>query len=163
MGFCLKIEPFLLHSQISHFFFFFSQIGKTPIFFVLCLLLQQYLIYNPNIYALHSRNMYLTNPFGLCEFAFSLAIELRWWGINWEKGITVIDRGYLWCSVWDFVVFMMGQLGLMALGPWEVRWNDAGSRELWRWVAPSDCVIFFVLEFQKSPTSHNSQPITHLS
>ena len=39
------------------------------------------------------KNLYLTNPFGLCEFAFSLATELRWWGINWEKGITVIDRG----------------------------------------------------------------------
>ena len=32
----------------------------------------------------------------------------------------------------------------MALGPWGVRWNGAGSGELWRWVS-SDCVIFFVL------------------
>ena len=51
------------------------------------------------------KNLYLTNPFGLCEFAFSLATELRWWGINWEKGIIVIDRGYWWCGVWDFDAF----------------------------------------------------------
>ena len=51
------------------------------------------------------KNLYLTNPFGLCEFAFSLATELRWWEINWEKGIAVIDRGYWWCSVWDFDAF----------------------------------------------------------
>ena len=58
MGFCLKTEPFLLHSQNSYFFFFFSSpIGKTPNFSVLFLLLKQYLIYNPNIHALHSRNL----------------------------------------------------------------------------------------------------------
>ena len=40
MGFCLKTDPFLFHSQISHLFFFFfffflfsSPIGKTPHFF----------------------------------------------------------------------------------------------------------------------------------
>ena len=36
------------------FFLFSSPIGKTPNFSVLCLLLQQYLIYNPNIHTLHS-------------------------------------------------------------------------------------------------------------
>ena len=68
------------------------------------------------------KNLYLTNPFELCEFAFSLATELCWWGINWEKGITVIDRGYWWCGVWDFDAFMKPILGLIRLDPWGVRW-----------------------------------------
>ena len=70
MGFCLKTKLFLLHSQISHFFFFWfsSLIGKTPNFSVLCLLLKQYLIYNPNIHVLHSRNI-------LGTFSKSFAIE----------------------------------------------------------------------------------------
>ena len=72
--------PFSLtkFSRFFSFFFFPHQSGKPPIFSVLCLLLQQYLIYNPNIHTLHSRNLYLTNPFGLCEFAFSLTTELCW-------------------------------------------------------------------------------------
>ena len=70
MGFCLKNEPFLLHSQISHFFGFFfpSPIRKTPNFSILCLLLQQYLIYNPNIHALHSQNL-------LGTFSKSFSVE----------------------------------------------------------------------------------------
>ena len=74
------------------------------------------------------KNLYLTDPFGLCEFAFSLATELRWWGINWEKGITVIDRGFFqMMCVWDFDGFMKLLLEVMAPDPWGVRWNAAGS------------------------------------
>ena len=62
-GFWSKSEQFLLHSHISHFFVFcffcfgFSSPIRKTHFSILCLLLRQYLIYNPNIHALHSRNL----------------------------------------------------------------------------------------------------------
>ena len=74
-------------------------------------------------------NLYLTKPFGLCEFGFSLAIELRRWGINSEKGINVIDWGW-WCGVCRRRVYngsvRINGAGLVR-GVMEVEWSWVGQ------------------------------------
>ena len=74
-------------------------------------------------------NLYLTKPFGLCEFGFSLATELRRWGINSEKGINVIDWGW-WCGVCRRRVYngsvRINGAGLVR-GVMEVEWRWVGQ------------------------------------
>ena len=100
-------------------------------------------------------NLYLTKPFGLCEFGFSLATELRRWGINSEKGINVIDWGW-WCGVCRRRIYngsvRINGAGLVR-GVMEVEWSWVGQGSYggegsygggWEfWVA--DCCVIFIL------------------
>ena len=61
--------------------------------------------------------------FSIFLFYFSCLWKLRWLIGVIGDAVCVED------------VFMMGRLGLMALGPWGVRWNGARWGELLRWVA----------------------------